>query len=131
MNTQKESIPQPVDNLSVDHLPEKYPDLPQYVLKLFKHEGYEQAFLLHNPRYITKGYIEYLPDFDDRPTIIKKGKEIKNYWNGKLFWRYVGWGVGKKYSGADLRALRKKNGVGRNKLKERNEKENQTSTVSG
>lgn len=94
---------------------EKYKDLPQYVLKLFNQHGFEDMFLMNNPRYESKGYIERLPDFGTLET-------DKEYWNGKMFWRYVGWGIGKKYTGEDLRAIRKKNGVGRIVKKESNEK---------
>ncbi len=133
MKIKDESLTQPVD-VHIDNLHEKYPGIPQFVLKLMKNPEFELQFLMQNPRYITKGYVEYLPDFDDRPTITKKGTEVKNYWHGKLIWKYVGWGVGKKYSGADLRAIRKEKGVGRRIKKEPNDKnyqEAETSTVSG
>lgn len=104
----------------------KYKDLPEYVQELLKKPGFETLFLMKNPRYLTKGFIEFLPDFGTK-------EKDKEYWHGKLFWRFVGWNINKKYTGADLREIRKKNGVGHNKRKvshveDQGEKE---STLSG
>lgn len=100
----------------------KYRELPDYVQDLLKNPGFENLFLAKNPRYLTRGYIDFLPDFGT------KAKD-KEYWHGKMFWRFVGWDINKKYSGTDLQRIRKEHGIG-NQGKKANYVKNQENTLS-
>lgn len=77
-----------------------YKDLPEYTRKLLQDKGFENLFLAWNPRYLTKGYIEYLPTFGTK-------EDDGEYWHGKLMWRFVGWHCGDKYPPERLRQIRK------------------------
>lgn len=108
----------PVESIKPEDLI-PYSDLPEYVRKLMnRNPMFEEAFLIQNPRYWNKGYIDYLPDF----------RTEEGYWHGRMFWKYVGWNNGKT-TGEELRAIRKKNGVGHNKLRIANAKEEKEQTT--
>lgn len=78
--------------------------LPDYIKKLILNtSGFEHLFLSWNPRFLEKHFIDYLPDYET-------DKKSKRY--GKMKWRFVGWNNKSKWTGEELREMRKQRGVG-------------------
>ena len=128
-DNKNESSSRSLETTPIDLYKHVYKDLPQFVLELFKRPGFEGLFLTKNPRYLTLGYIDYLPDFGTRNE--KKSAE-DDYWHGKMMWRFVGWNIGKKYTGEQLREIRKEKGVGSSKMRKNYaKKEKETRPLSG